>query len=190
MISNFRKFTLKTLSTQSFQQPFSTFPSLQMIKVGDKIPSVKVMVSQNPIESGCAKPSPVMTTDVFRGKVVLFAVPGAFTPTCHLQHLPGFLENYHKFVEKGYSVYCMSTNDIFVLDAWGKSLNVGEKIKMVADGNGEFASALGAGLDLSKNLMGTNRTSRFGMILQDCVVKYFQIGNLEVSGAETLLAKI
>ena len=108
----------------------------KMLKVGQTIPSVKVMISSNQTELGaCAKPAPVTTSDLFKGKTVLFAVPGAFTPTCHLQHLPGFVKNISKFNDKGYQVFCMSTNDIFVLDAWGKLNGCTDKIKMVADGN-------------------------------------------------------
>jgi glutaredoxin/glutathione-dependent peroxiredoxin len=163
-----------------------------MIAVGEKIPSARVVISDNAKEdSACARPKQVKTEELFKGIVILFAVPGAFTPTCHLQHLPGYLEHASSFFAKGVdSIYCMSTNDIFVMDAWGKQMKVGDKIRMLADGNGEFAALLGLLSDLTANLMGNVRTKRFAMIIKDGIVHHLGVGDLDLSGAEAILSKL
>lgn len=126
-------------------------------------------------------PAPISTDDIFGGKkVVLFAVPGAFTPTCSAQHLPGFVQNADDILSKGAdSIVCLSVNDVFVMDAWGKDQGVGDKIMMVADGNAEFAKALGLELDASGFGMGL-RAQRFSFIAEDGVVTQL---NLEEGGA-------
>jgi peroxiredoxin len=183
--------TLKNLSWVQNEHVDLCVKSL-MIAVGDKFPSVQVVVSDNSLEEGtCARPKRVNTDELFKGLVILFAVPGAFTPTCHLQHLPGFLKHADDFFQKNVNgIFCISTNDIYVMDAWGKHMRVGTAIGMVADGNGELVRKLGLDLDLSDKLMGACRTQRFALILKDGVVQYVGVGGLEHTGAEAVLAKI
>ncbi|KAH6569022.1 hypothetical protein BASA50_010414 [Batrachochytrium salamandrivorans] len=162
------------------------------LAVGDKLPECTFMTSGNPQESGaCAMPKPLTTTEVFAKKlVVLFAVPGAFTPTCHLQHLPGYVKHYSEFKAKGVdTVACLATNDVFVLDAWGKAENVGEKVMFLADGSGKFVASVDMALDLTAKGMGV-RAQRFAMIVRDGVVEYVAVGELDVSGAEAILHKL
>src|SRR5690606_23490767 len=104
-------------------------------------------------------------------KVVLFAVPGAFTPTCSVRHLPGFVEKAEAFKAKGIdTVACVAVNDVFVMDAWGKSQNAADKVEMLSDGNGELAKALGLELDATKGGLGM-RSKRYAMLVEDGVVK-------------------
>ncbi len=151
------------------------------IKQGDKLPAgvFKVMT-----ESG---PTDVSTDDLFNGKkVVLFSVPGAFTPTCSNQHLPSYLENYDKIKAQGVdTIACMAVNDAFVMGAWGKDKGVGDKIKMLADGNGEYTKKLGLELDGTGFGLGT-RGKRFSMIVNDGVVEKLSVDNgaYELTGAE------
>ena len=137
--------------------------------------------------------APVNTADLFRGKrVALFAVPGAFTPTCSQQHLPGFVAKADALKSKGIdTIVCMAVNDAFVMGAWGKDQNVGDKVTMLADGNGEYARALGLELDLTAHGLGT-RSARFSMIVDDGSVTALNIdegGALEISDADTLLSQ-
>ena len=153
-----------------------------MIKAGDRIPE-GAFSRMTP--SG---PAPVTTQELFGGKkVVLFAVPGAFTPTCSKQHLPGYVSQAETIKAKGIdTIACMAVNDVFVMDAWGKSQNVGDKILLLSDGNGEFTKKLGLELDASKFGMGT-RSKRFSMIVEDGVVKELNVeapGEFKVSSAE------
>ena len=155
------------------------------IKVGDKIPSAKlrVMTSEGPKE--------VTTDELFKGKkVVLFALPGAFTPTCSAKHLPGFVQNAEGLRAKGIdSIACLSVNDAFVMGAWGKDQKVGDKVMMLGDGSGEFSNAMGLTMDLTKNGMGV-RSQRYAMIVQDGVMKDLFVekpGAFEVSAAENVL---
>ncbi len=159
------------------------------IKVGDRLPEAKfrVMGPQGPV---------VKTTDeVFKGKkVVLFAVPGAFTPTCNNNHLPGFLQNADAFKKKGIDTIAVTgVNDVFVMDAWMKSTGAGGKIEFLSDGNGEFAKAVDLTLDGSGLGLGT-RSKRYAMLVEDGVVKKLNIeevaGKAEASGAENLLKQI
>ncbi len=151
------------------------------IKQGDKLPTgtFKVMT-----ESG---PTDVSTDDLFNGKkVVLFSVPGAFTPTCSNQHLPSYLQNYDKIKAQGVdTIACMAVNDAFVMGAWGKDKGVGDKIKMLADGNGEYTKKLGLELDGTGFGLGT-RGKRFSMIVNDGVVEKLSVddGKYELTGAE------
>ncbi|KAJ3321954.1 hypothetical protein HDV06_003691 [Boothiomyces sp. JEL0866] len=163
-----------------------------VVKVGDTIPNATLIVSSNATEkNACAIPKKVSSTDLFKGKVVLFAVPGCFTPTCHVSHLPSFVTHYEEFKKKGVdTVYCLSTNDIFVMDAWGKSSGAEDKVKMVADGNGEFVNAMGLHLDLTPQMMGATRAKRFALIAQDGVIQHLAVGDVDVSGAEAILAKL
>ena len=159
-----------------------------MIKVGDKVPSgkLRIMTAQGPKD--------VTTDEIFKGKkVAFFALPGAFTPTCSAKHLPGYVEQAAAIKGKGVdSIVCMSVNDAFVMDAWGKAQNVGDKVTMVADGNADFTKALGLELDLVANGMGT-RSKRFSMLVQDGVVKTLNVekpGAFEVSDAATMLKQV
>src|SRR5918994_1804123 len=122
------------------------------IQVGDKIPSVKLKhLTSNGMQE-------VSTDELFGGKkAVLFAVPGAFTPTCSAKHLPGFVDRIDEFKAKGYEVVCMAVNDPFVMEAWGKSANVGDKILMLPDGNGDLTRALGLEMDGSGYNLGQRR---------------------------------
>ena len=156
------------------------------IKVGDKIPTGMFTVM------GAEGPTGMSTSEVFDGKkVVLFAVPGAFTPTCSVEHLPGFVVHVDDIKAKGVdTVACMAVNDVFVVDAWGKSANA-EHLLMLADGNADFTSAVGLTLDGTGFGMGT-RSQRFVMIVDDGVVSLLNVdqGALEGSSAEAILAAL
>lgn len=157
------------------------------IQVGESIPSA--MLSQM-AENG---PQPLLTDQYFAGrKVILFAVPGAFTPTCSAYHLPGFVELADEFSRKGIdAIGCMSVNDVFVMHAWGKSANA-SGIDMLADGNGEFSKALGLELDATAFGMG-HRSQRFALVADDGVVTHLMIeapGEFRVSSAESVLAEL
>ncbi len=141
-----------------------------------------------------AGPGAVSTEDLFGGKkVVLFSVPGAFTPTCSMNHLPGFIDHADEILAKGVdTIACMAVNDIFVMDAWGKDRSVGDKISMLADGNGEYASALGLEMDATGFGMGM-RGQRFAIIVDDGVAAHVAVeepGKFEVSSAESVLANL
>src|ERR1700760_665587 len=140
------------------------------IKAGDRMPSgtLKTMTKDGPKD--------VTTDELFKGKtVVLFSVPGAFTPTCDAKHLPGFVETADQFKGKGVdTLACMAVNDVFVMNAWGKSSGVGDKVLMLADGNATYAKALGLELDASKFGMGT-RGQRFVIVVKDGVAKSVDI---------------
>ena len=156
------------------------------IKAGDKVPSGMFTVM------GAEGPTGISTADIFDGKkVVLFAVPGAFTPTCSMAHLPGFVVHVDDIKAKGVdTVACMSVNDVFVLHAWGQSANA-EHLMMLADGNAEFTAALGLELDGTGFGMG-KRSQRFAMIVDDGIVSMLNVdaGALEGSSAETVLAAL
>ncbi len=155
------------------------------INVGDRIPNVTVY---HMTESG---PAPISTNDIFKGrKVVLFALPGAYTPTCSAKHLPGFISKADDIKAKGVdTIACLSVNDAFVMGAWGKDQNVGDKVQMLADGSGELTKALGLELDLISRGMGV-RSERYAMIVDDGVVTTLNReapGSFEVSTAEKML---
>src|SRR5471032_718487 len=157
-----------------------------MIKVGDKIPSVTLMEKQ---EGG---PAPVSTDDLFTGKkVALFALPGAFTPTCSAKHVPGFVQNEAALKAKGINtIACHSVNDAFVMGAWGKDQGAGDKVRMLVDGNGEFTRAVGLEFDASKFGMG-KRSQRYSMVVKNGVVKSLNVeepGAFDVSSAEHMLS--
>ena len=158
------------------------------IQVGDKIPEGTLMQMTG------EGPAPISTADLFGGKkVVLFAVPGAFTPTCSAKHLPGFVDHAGDIKAKGVdTIACMSVNDVFVMDAWGKDQSVEDKVVMLADGNGEFTGALGLGLDASGFGMG-QRSQRFSLIAEDGIVTELNVdegGALEKSAAEVALSQL
>ncbi|MGH6953525.1 MAG: peroxiredoxin [Alphaproteobacteria bacterium] len=155
------------------------------VKVGDKIPSVKLkhMTASGPAE--------VSTDELFGGKkVAVFAVPGAFTPTCSAKHLPGYVEKAAALKAKGVdSIVCLSVNDAWVMDAWGKAQGVGDKVRMVADGSGDLTRALGLELDLKAAGLG-QRSRRYSMLVENGVVKKLNLeqgGEFKISDAETLL---
>lgn len=156
------------------------------IQVGEQLPNIELRIMG---ENG---PEPVKTDDLFKGKkVVLFAVPGAFTPGCTLTHLPGYVVNADKIKAKGVdSIICLAVNDAFVMDAWSKSQNA-EKITMLADGLGEFTSAVGLDQDLSSAQLG-KRSKRYAMIINNGKVELLNIDEKKVdqSSAETLLAAL
>ncbi len=136
-------------------------------------------------------PKPVTTNELFKGKkVVLFSVPGAFTPTCHARHLPGFVSHIEAFRGKGIdTVACLSVNDVFVMDAWGKAASVGDSVLMLADGNAEYTKLLGLELDASAFGMGT-RGKRFALVASDGVVTHLLVeapGDFKISSAEHVL---
>lgn len=155
------------------------------IAVGDKVPSVELAVM------GKDGPESVNSDEIFDGKkVVLFALPGAFTPTCSAAHLPGYVVNHDAIKEKGVdTIACLSVNDAFVMGAWGQSQNVEDNIMMLADGSGNFTEAMGLTLDLTARNMGV-RSQRYAMIVDDGVVTHLNVEEgpaFEVSNAETIL---
>ena len=158
------------------------------IKVGDKIPSVTLMQMKD------GGPKPVSTEELFKGKrVALFALPGAFTPTCSAKHLPGFIKQYDALKAKGIDVIaCLSVNDAFVMGAWGIQQGAGDKVMMLADGNGDFTRAVGLELDGSKFGMG-KRSQRYSLVAEDGVVKVLNVeapGAFEVSSADHMLSQL
>jgi peroxiredoxin len=155
------------------------------IQEGDKIPSVTVKATDM---------SDISTDDLFGGKkVVLFAVPGAFTPTCSNQHLPGFIDSADAIRAKGVDdIICMSVNDAFVMDSWGKDRGVGDKVRLIADGNGALSKALGLDFDGSGIGFGL-RCQRFAAIVEDGVVSKLAVEapmKFDVSSAEAILAAL
>ncbi len=158
------------------------------IGVGDKVPSVTI---QHKTADGIDQ---VSTDEFFAGrKVVLFAVPGAFTPTCSLKHLPGFIANADAILAKGVAeIACLAVNDAFVMDAWGADQDAAGKVTMLADGSAKLTQALGLDLDLVERGLG-NRSQRYAMVVDDGTVTLLNIeesGQFEASSAETILAAL
>ena len=158
------------------------------IAVGERIPDVELRTM------GKDGPTPVRSTEALgHGKVVLFAVPGAFTPTCSDHHLPGFVLRSDELAAKGVdTVACLSVNDPFVMGAWGRDQHVGDKVLMLADGNGEFTKAVGLEMDGSGFGLGA-RSQRYAAILEDGVVTALMVepkSGLDVSSAESVLAAL
>lgn len=158
------------------------------IKVGDRMPEGKfgIMTKDGP--------GNITTQELFGGKTVaFFSVPGAFTPTCSQSHLPGFIKNAADLKQKGIdTIACMSVNDVFVMDAWGKERGAGDKVMMLADGNGDYAQALGLELDASGFGMG-KRSQRFSMVVKDGVVTQLNVEaprEFKVSTAECMLGQL
>ena len=159
------------------------------IKVGDKLPSAtfRVMTAEGP--------KPKTTDDIFKGKkVALFAVPGAFTPTCTNMHMPSFLNNAAAFKAKGVNTIAVTgVNDVFVMEAWKKSTGADGKVDFLADGNADFAKAIDMTLDASGNGLGI-RSKRYSMLVEDGVVKKLNIedapGKCDISGGQALLGQI
>ena len=158
------------------------------IKVGDTIPSMKLMMATS------EGPKEVSTDDIFKGKkVVLFAVPGAFTPTCSAKHLPGFVQDADAIKAKGVdTIVCLAVNDVFVMGAWAKDQGAGDKVLMLADGSAAFTKALGLELDLVARGLGV-RSQRFALIADDGKVMHLAVeapGGFDVSRAEAILAAL
>ena len=153
------------------------------IQIGDKIPHATLNILKDGVQA-------VNTEELFDGKkVVLFAVPGAFTPTCSAKHLPGYAEKFGEFEKRGIEVACLAVNDAFVMDAWAKSQDVPAGVHMLADGNGAFTQALGLELDATAFGMGL-RAKRFALYAEDGVVKQLHVeapGEFKVSSADYVL---
>jgi peroxiredoxin len=153
------------------------------IQIGEKIPQATLNMLKDGVQA-------VDTAELFGGKkVVLFAVPGAFTPTCSAKHLPGYVEHFAEFTKRGIEVACLSVNDAFVMDAWAKSQDVPAGVHMLADGNGAFTQAMGLELDATAFGMGL-RAKRFALYAEDGIVKQLHVeapGEFKVSSAEYVL---
>ena len=158
------------------------------IKLGDRLPEATFKVMKD------GKPADVTLSDITQGKkVALFAVPGAFTPTCSARHLPGYKEKAAEFRAKGVdTIACVAVNDVFVMNAWGKDQNVGDDVLMLADGNGAFTKAIGLEMDGSGFGLG-QRSKRYSMVVEDGVVKQFNLegpGEFKVSDADYMLGQL
>ena len=166
-----------------------------MIKVGDALPAVTLTEFVEVEGNGCSiGPNPVDVAKATEGKTIaLFALPGAFTPTCSAKHVPGYVAQYDALVAAGVDeIWCVSVNDAFVMGAWGKSAGSDDAVTMLADGNGDFAKAVGLEMDGSKFGMGT-RGQRFAMIVNDGTVEQLFVeapGEFRVSSADYMLEQI
>jgi peroxiredoxin len=156
------------------------------IQIGERIPAATLNILKDGVQS-------TSTDEIFKGRnVVLFSVPGAFTPTCSTKHLPGYVEHFSEFKQRGVDVACIAVNDAYVMDAWAKIQNVPDGLVMLADGNGAFMQALGLEMDATRFGMGL-RGKRFALYAEDGVVRKLNIeapGEFKVSSAETMLAEI
>jgi peroxiredoxin len=165
-----------------------------MLKVGDKLPQVTLQEFIEVEGNGCSLgPNAFPVGAASAGKTIaIFALPGAFTPTCSAQHVPGYVQQANALKAAGVDeIWCVSVNDAFVMGAWGREQNAAGKVRMMADGSGDFAKATGLTLDLNARGMGL-RSQRYSMLVQDGVVKTLNVeapGRFEVSDAATLLAQ-
>ena len=165
------------------------------IKVGDRLPAGTLQEYYEVEQDGCSiGPNPVTIENLTRGKkVVIFGLPGAFTPTCSAKHVPSYLADYDKLKAKGVdTIACLSVNDAFVMGAWGRDQHAGGKIRMLGDGSAAYTKTLGLELDLTARGMGV-RCQRFSMLVDDGVVKTLNIeapGKFEVSGGDTMLKQL
>lgn len=165
-----------------------------MIKIGDNLPAVTLMEFLEVEGNGCSiGPNAVDVTKASAGKTIaLFALPGAFTPTCSVKHIPGYIDNVAAFKDAGVDeIWCLSVNDAFVMGAWAREQKTDGKVRMLADGSGEFAKAVGLTLDLTARGMGV-RSNRYSMLVKDGKVGSLNVegpGKFEVSDAATLLAQ-
>jgi peroxiredoxin len=165
-----------------------------MIKVGDQLPVVTLMEYSELEGEGCSiGPNPVDVASASAGKTIaLFAVPGAFTPTCSAKHVPGYVEKHAALTAAGVDeIWCLSVNDAFVMGAWARDQKTGGKVRMLADGDAVFAKAAGLTLDLTGKGLGL-RSNRYSMLVKDGKVVTLNVegpGKFEVSGADTLLAQ-
>ena len=164
-----------------------------MIKPGDTFPEATLMESTEFGDACPLAPQPVKTAEALKGKrVVIFGLPGAYTPTCSAKHVPGYLAQLDKLKAKGIDeVWCVAVNDGFVMASWGKEQQAGGKVRMMADGSATFTKALGLDMDLTARGMGV-RSQRYSMLVEDGTVKSLNVeapGKFEVSDADTLLAQ-
>jgi glutaredoxin/glutathione-dependent peroxiredoxin len=166
-----------------------------MIKVGDSLPDVTLQEYSEVEGNGCSiGPNPVKVREAAAGKTIaLFALPGAFTPTCSAKHVPGYMEKFDELKKAGVDeIWCVSVNDAFVMGAWARDQKTGDKVRMLADGSADFAKATGLSLDLTARGMGT-RIQRCSMLVRDGKVATLNVeapGKFEVSDAGTLLAQL
>ena len=166
-----------------------------MIQVGDKLPSATLMEFHDTAEGGCSLgPNPVEVTASSAGKTIaLFALPGAFTPTCSAKHVPGYMEHYDALRAAGIDeIWCVSVNDAFVMGAWGRELKSVGKVRMLGDGDAVFTKATGLTLDLTGKGLGL-RSNRYSMLVKDGVVVKLNVegpGKFEVSDAATMLTQV
>ncbi|GIX28433.1 peroxiredoxin [Pelomicrobium sp. G1] len=165
------------------------------IQVGDRLPDGILTEYVETEQPGCAVgPNDFRVADLAKGKrIVIFGLPGAFTPTCSAKHVPGFVANYEKLKSKGIDeIWCISVNDAFVMGAWAREQKALGKVRMLADGNGDYTRKLGLELDLTARNMGV-RSQRYAMLVEDGVVKKLKVeqpGKFEVSSAEAMLAEL
>jgi len=165
------------------------------IKVGDKLPDGQLQEFIEVETAGCSiGPNTFNVADLVKGKkIVVFGLPGAFTPTCSAKHVPGYVQQYDALKRKGVDeVWCLSVNDAFVMGAWGRDQHSSGKVRMMADGSADYTKKLGLELDLTARGMGV-RSQRFSMLIEDGVVKSLNVeapGKFEVSSAETMLTKL
>jgi len=166
------------------------------IKAGDPLPEGKLTeATEFDTVAGCPmNPQDISVTDAAKGKkIVIFGVPGAYTPTCSAKHVPGFVANHEKLKSKGVDeIWCVAVNDAFVMGAWGREQKAAGKVRMLGDGSAEYTKKLGLELDLNARGLGM-RMQRFAMIVQNGIVKDIAIeapGKFEVSSAEAILAKL
>jgi peroxiredoxin (alkyl hydroperoxide reductase subunit C) len=166
-----------------------------MIAVGQKLPSATLYEFLNEETEGCSVGPNAFEIDklVAGKKIVIFALPGAFTPTCSAQHVPGYLAQYDAIKARGVDeIWCVAVNDPFVMGAWGRDLNVGKKVRMLGDGSAEFTGKLGMEFDLTKRGLGI-RSQRYAMVVEDGVVKSLSLeapGKFEVSDAASVLKQL
>jgi peroxiredoxin len=164
------------------------------INIGDRLPQGTLSEFIETETEGCALgPNTFQVADLVKGKkIVIFGLPGAFTPTCSVQHVPGYVAQADALKAKGVDeIWCISVNDAFVMGAWGRDQKATGTVRMMADGNGAFSKALGLDADFSKFNMGT-RSQRYSMLVEDGVVKQLNVekSGFEVSNAETMLAQL
>ena len=166
-----------------------------MIQIGDKIPATTLMEFIEVAGEGCSiGPNPVDTAKASADKTIaIFALPGAFTPTCSAKHVPGYVAQFDALKAAGVDeIWCIATNDAFVMAAWGRDLKAAGKVRMLGDGSCVYTKALGLELDLTARGMGV-RSNRYSMLVQDGVVKSLDLegpGKFEVSNAETMLGRL
>jgi peroxiredoxin len=166
------------------------------IKTGDRLPEGRLTeATEFDPSTGCPmNPRDLQVQDLVKGrKIAIFGLPGAYTPTCSAKHVPGYVANFDALKQKGVDeIWCISVNDAFVMASWGRDEKAGGKIRMMADGNGDYTKKLGLELDLTARNMGV-RSARYSMLVEDGVVTQLNVeapGKFEVSGAEALLAKL
>jgi peroxiredoxin len=166
-----------------------------MIQIGDKLPAATLMEFHDTTDGGCSLgPNPVDVSASAAGKTIaLFALPGAFTPTCSAKHVPGYMDQYDALRSAGVDeIWCVSVNDAFVMGAWGRELKSAGKVRMLGDGDATFTKATGLTLDLTGKGLGL-RSNRYSMLVKDGVVSQLNVegpGKFEVSDASTLLAQV